>query len=75
MLCRAALYYLVSCGVVWRCVAGVGVVVQGMVVSVGRIRQCPLFSFKFVCLSHNTVIGAAGGSIQNAELALAKHLL
>ena len=43
--------------------------------TVGRVRPCPLMSFKFVCLSHNTVIGAAGGSIQNAELARAKGFL
>lgn len=53
----------------------VGVVVQGMVVTVGRVRPCPLFSFKFVLCSHNTVIGAAGGSIENAELAVAKGLI
>jgi len=42
---------------------------DGNVVSVGRVRECPLFHIKFVLLSHNTVIGAAGGSILNAELA------
>lgn len=47
----------------------------GMQVSVGRVRKCPLFSYKFVLCSHNTVVGAAGGSIQNAELALAKGLM
>ena len=47
----------------------------GMVVSVGRVRPCPLLSVKFVVCSHNTVIGAAGGSIQNAELAVAKGLI
>merc|ERR1711865_558407 len=31
---------------------------NGYVVSVGRIRECPLFDFKFVFVSHNTVIGA-----------------
>jgi aspartate-semialdehyde dehydrogenase len=46
----------------------------GYVVTVGRVRECPLLGFKFVLLSHNTVIGAAGGSIQNAELAVAKGL-
>lgn len=46
-----------------------------MVVTVGRIRECPLFDVKFTLVSHNTVIGAAGGSIQNAELAYAYGLL
>ena len=48
---------------------------QGMVVSVGRVRPCPLLSFKFVLCSHNTVLGAAGGSIENAELAVARGLI
>ncbi len=41
---------------------------HGMAVSVGRLRECPLFDFKFVGLSHNTIRGAAGGGILNAEL-------
>ncbi|MFA6486165.1 MAG: aspartate-semialdehyde dehydrogenase [Candidatus Magasanikbacteria bacterium] len=41
---------------------------QGMAVSVGRLRECPVFDFKFVGLSHNTIRGAAGGGILNAEL-------
>ena len=41
---------------------------QGMAVSVGRLRECPLLDFKFVGLSHNTIRGAAGGGILNAEL-------
>ena len=41
---------------------------RGMAVTVGRIRQCPILDYKFVLLSHNTVRGAAGGSILNAEL-------
>eukprot|EP01120_Amphizonella_sp_Union-15-10_P005137 TRINITY_DN15881_c0_g1_i1.p1 TRINITY_DN15881_c0_g1~~TRINITY_DN15881_c0_g1_i1.p1 ORF type:complete len:323 (-),score=65.44 TRINITY_DN15881_c0_g1_i1:119-994(-) len=45
---------------------------QGYTVSVGRVRKCRVLDVKFVLLSHNTVIGAAGGSILNAELALAK---
>eukprot|EP00274_Cyanoptyche_gloeocystis_P008526 CAMPEP_0196652126 /NCGR_PEP_ID=MMETSP1086-20130531/1340_1 /TAXON_ID=77921 /ORGANISM="Cyanoptyche gloeocystis , Strain SAG4.97" /LENGTH=353 /DNA_ID=CAMNT_0041982503 /DNA_START=38 /DNA_END=1099 /DNA_ORIENTATION=- len=48
---------------------------RGYAVSVGRIRQCPLMDVKFVLLSHNTVIGAAGGSILNAELAKTKGYL
>lgn len=41
---------------------------KGMAVSVGRLRECSLFDYKFVVLSHNTVRGAAGGAILNAEL-------
>lgn len=41
---------------------------NGMAVSVGRLRECPLFDWKFVVLSHNTVRGAAGCAILNAEL-------
>ncbi|MCR4375616.1 MAG: aspartate-semialdehyde dehydrogenase [Acidobacteria bacterium] len=40
----------------------------GMAVSVGRLRPCPVLSFRFVALGHNTVRGAAGASILNAEL-------
>lgn len=42
----------------------------GMAVSVGRLRECPLYDWKFVVLSHNTVRGAAGCAILNAELLL-----
>jgi aspartate-semialdehyde dehydrogenase len=45
---------------------------EGMTVSVGRVRSCPLFHYKFVVLGHNTVRGAAGGSIHNAELLVAQ---
>jgi aspartate-semialdehyde dehydrogenase len=41
---------------------------RGMSVVVGRVRPCPVLDFKFVVLGHNTVRGAAGGSIHNAEL-------
>ena len=44
---------------------------RGMATSVGRLRPCPLFDHKFVALSHNTLRGAAGGSILLAELATA----
>lgn len=40
----------------------------GMAVSVGRVRPCPVFTHRFVTLGHNTVRGAAGASILNAEL-------
>ena len=45
---------------------------QGMAATVGRLRPCPLFDYKFVVLSHNTLRGAAGGSLLVAELALAQ---
>jgi aspartate-semialdehyde dehydrogenase len=41
---------------------------DGMTVTVGRIQDCPVLGVKFVVLSHNTVRGAAGGAILNAEL-------
>jgi aspartate-semialdehyde dehydrogenase len=41
---------------------------RGMAVTVGRLRSCPVFDVRFVGLSHNTVRGAAGGGILNAEL-------
>jgi len=41
---------------------------KGMAVTVGRLRDCKVFDYKFVSLSHNTVRGAAGGGILNAEL-------
>jgi aspartate-semialdehyde dehydrogenase len=40
----------------------------GMAISVGRLRPCPVMSYRFVALGHNTVRGAAGASILNAEL-------
>ena len=47
----------------------------GMTTVVGRIRPDPLFDLKMVVLSHNTVRGAAGGSIYNAELLVDQGLL
>ena len=44
---------------------------NGMAVSIGRLRPDPLFDYRFVGLSHNTVRGAAGGSILTAELLVA----
>lgn len=41
---------------------------RGMASVVGRIRECPIFDVKFVVLGHNTIRGAAGASILNAEL-------
>ena len=40
----------------------------GMGVTVGRLREDSLFDYKFVGLSHNTLRGAAGGAVLNAEL-------
>lgn len=48
---------------------------KGMAVTVGRLRNCPVFDIRFVGLSHNTVRGAAGGGILNAELLRAKGYL
>ena len=45
---------------------------DGMTVTVGRIQDCPVLGVKFVVLSHNTVRGAAGGAILNAELLAAE---
>ena len=45
---------------------------KGMAVTVGRLRECNVFDFRFVGLSHNTIRGAAGGGILNAELLKAK---
>ncbi|MGL4987255.1 MAG: Asd/ArgC dimerization domain-containing protein, partial [Treponemataceae bacterium] len=45
---------------------------KAMAVTVGRLRECPLFDIRFVGLSHNTVRGAAGGGILNAELLKSK---
>ena len=48
---------------------------KGMTTVVGRVRPDPLFDVKFVCLSHNTIRGAAGDSILNAELVVSQGLL
>lgn len=48
---------------------------KGMVVSIGRLRKCPLFDWKFTILSHNTIRGAAGCAILNAELMVKKGLI
>src|SRR6266704_4221400 len=48
---------------------------HGMTVTLGRLRRCPILSYKFVLLGHNTIRGAAGGSILNAELCVSKGLL
>jgi aspartate-semialdehyde dehydrogenase len=48
---------------------------QGMTVSVGRMRPCPLFDYKFIALGHNTIRGAAGAAILNAELMQSEGML
>lgn len=45
---------------------------DGMAVSIGRLREDTQYDYKFVCLSHNTVRGAAGGAVLMAELLTAK---
>lgn len=47
----------------------------GMTVSVGRLRACNLFDYKFIALGHNTIRGAAGAAILNAEMLKAEGLL
>ncbi len=48
---------------------------KGMTVSVGRVREDPLFHLKLVAMGHNTIRGAAGASLLNAEVMLASGLL
>ena len=48
---------------------------NGMAITVGRLRPCNVFDYRFVGLHHNTVRGAAGGSILTAELLMAKGFL
>ncbi|HMM41963.1 MAG TPA: Asd/ArgC dimerization domain-containing protein, partial [Thermomicrobiales bacterium] len=50
-------------------------VAGGMASVVGRVRECSLFDVKFVVLGHNTIRGAAGASILNAEMMLADGYL
>jgi aspartate-semialdehyde dehydrogenase len=47
----------------------------GMVVTVGRVRRCPVLGLKLVALVHNTIRGAAGVAILNAELLKARGYL
>ncbi len=48
---------------------------DGMVVTVGRVQPCPVFDIKLVSLVHNTLRGAAGGAILNAEWLVAEGYL
>ena len=47
----------------------------GMAVSIGRLREDTQYDYKFVCLSHNTLRGAAGGAVLMAELLCAEGYL
>jgi aspartate-semialdehyde dehydrogenase len=48
---------------------------NGMAVTVGRLRKCDVLDYKYVLLSHNTIRGAAGASVLNAEYMLAQGML
>lgn len=48
---------------------------KGMAVSIGRLREDTQYDYKFVCLSHNTLRGAAGGAVLMAELLCAEGYL
>ena len=41
---------------------------NGMGICIGRLRDDPIFDYRFVCISHNTLRGAAGGGVESAEL-------
>ena len=45
---------------------------NGMAISIGRLREDSQYDYKFVCLSHNTLRGAAGGAVEYAELLCAE---
>ena len=45
---------------------------HGMAISIGRLREDTQYDYKFVCLSHNTLRGAAGGAVEYAELLCAE---
>jgi aspartate-semialdehyde dehydrogenase len=47
----------------------------GMAVTIGRIEPCPVMGVKFYALSHNTIRGAAGAALANAELLCSRGLL
>ena len=48
---------------------------NGMSATIGRLRPCSILGWKFELLSHNTIRGAAGGTILLAELCVAKGLV
>ncbi len=47
---------------------------KGMSVTVGRIREDPIMTFKYMCLGHNTIRGGAGAGVLSAEFLVAKGL-
>jgi aspartate-semialdehyde dehydrogenase len=48
---------------------------KGMAVTIGRLRPCSILDWKFTLVSHNTIRGAAGGAILNAELMVKEGLV
>ncbi|MBQ7063864.1 MAG: aspartate-semialdehyde dehydrogenase [Firmicutes bacterium] len=48
---------------------------HGMAISIGRLRPDTQYDIKFVCMSHNTLLGAAGGAVETAEYLAAKGYL
>ena len=48
---------------------------NGMAYFVGRVRECPALGYKFIALQHNTIRGAAGAAVLNAELMHSEGLL
>jgi aspartate-semialdehyde dehydrogenase len=48
---------------------------RGMAAFVGRLRVCPVLDYKFVALGHNTIRGAAGAAVLNAELMRSEGML
>jgi aspartate-semialdehyde dehydrogenase len=48
---------------------------NGMAVFIGRLRPCPVLDYKFIALGHNTIRGAAGAAVLNAELMCTEGLL
>jgi aspartate-semialdehyde dehydrogenase len=45
----------------------------GMAVTCGRLRRCPVLGYKLVALGHNTIRGAAGAALLNAELLVSRE--
>jgi aspartate-semialdehyde dehydrogenase len=48
---------------------------RGMAVFVGRLRECPVLDLKFIACGHNTIRGAAGVAVLNAELMVAEGIV
>jgi aspartate-semialdehyde dehydrogenase len=48
---------------------------RGMAAFIGRLRACPVFDYKFIALGHNTIRGAAGAAVLNAELMHSEGML